>query len=401
MGKVGISLALFALSLAQAQSPTQDAEAAFRAGDLNRAAVLARQALAGDPNSVQAHILLGVSASETRDWSTATQNFEAVIRLAPSSSHGYFYLGQANLYQQKWAEAAKYFASALQRNYPDRERLIVELAFAENEAGRPRGALDRLVKIQPPQAGPLAAQYFAVTAFARNNLNQPLEAIQAMQRAKEVDDLNPQYREFLVSTLLNTSQPGLALAEAIDAQKRFPDQPEVQFLFGLAAYNMSNRDLIRIALRNLSEAAPAGAQEVLLQGMVHRLAGEREQATQEFLQAAKRGVPDSHLLLGLVLKDSGDLDGAAREFGEAERVSPTNGQVEVELGKILLSRGRLSEAALRLKKAEQYMPTVAAVHYELARLYARLGQKEKSSQHLQKFKELQGKQADQANAPVR
>jgi len=69
-----------------------------------------------------------------------------------------------------------------------------------------------------------------------------------MQRAKKADDLNPQYREFLVSTFLNTSQPALALAEAIEAQKRFPDQPEIQFLFGLAAYNMSNRDLIRIAV---------------------------------------------------------------------------------------------------------------------------------------------------------
>src|SRR5579872_881150 len=242
MGKIGVCLALAALSCVRAQNSTQDAEAAFRAGDLNRAAILAGQVLAVDPDSVQAHILLGVIASETRDWSTATGNFEAVIHLAPLNPHGYFYLGQAKLYQQKWAEAAKYFALALQRNYPDRERLIVELAFAENEAGQPREALDRLLKIQVPHTGPLAAQYFAVTAFARNNLNQPLEAILAMRRAKEVDDLNPQYREFLVSTLLNTCQPGLALAEAIDAQKRFPDQREVQFLFGLAAYNMSNRD---------------------------------------------------------------------------------------------------------------------------------------------------------------
>jgi Flp pilus assembly protein TadD len=115
MGKVGVSLAFVAVSFAQAQNPTQDAEAAFRSGDFNRATILARRVLAGDPNSVQAHILLGAIASETREWTAAMQNFEAVIHLAPSSPRGYFYLGHANLYQQKWTEAAKYIGKTLLR----------------------------------------------------------------------------------------------------------------------------------------------------------------------------------------------------------------------------------------------------------------------------------------------
>jgi tetratricopeptide (TPR) repeat protein len=379
----------------------QDAEAAFRAGDLNRATVLAKHVLAANPSSVPAHILLGAIASQDGDWTAAVQNFEAVVRLSPSDPRGYFYLGQVSSYQKKWPQATKYFALALERDYPDREQLITQLAFAENEAGRSRQALDRLLKIQPPQSGPSAAQYYAVQAYARSDLNQPLEAIQAMERAMEINGFDPQYRVFMISILLNTNQPALALAEAIDAQKRFPDHEEIQFLFGLASYNMNNLGMTRIGLRNLAEAAPKGAQRILLEGMVHRLEGKRDQATREFLEAAQRGVVGSHLLLGLVLKENGDLAGAEREFREAERVYPRNGQLELELGKLLLARGQTSQAALRLKSAEQYMPTAPAVHYELARLYARLGQKELSEQHLKRFRELRKLDAEHASDPVR
>jgi tetratricopeptide (TPR) repeat protein len=287
-------------------------------------------------------------------------------------------------------------AAWLAKPQGDRERAIIQLAFTENEAGRPRQALDMLQKIQPPQAGPYAAEYYAVTAYARGDLNQPREAVEAMERAIEFDPLNPRYRVFMISILLNINQPGLALGEAIDAQKRFPDHLEIQYLFGLAGYNMKNLVMTRIALRNLSEADPAGAQRMLLAGMVDRLEGKSERATREFLEAARRGVVGSHLVLGLVLKENGDLAGAERELREAERAYPRNGQLELELGKLLLARGETAQAAVRLENAERYIPGAPAVHYELARLYSRLGQKQRADEHMKKFKELRKQDAGHA-----
>jgi len=388
MAKVVLCLGLIAASVARGQEPMQEAEAAFRSGDVKRAATLARDVLANNPNSVEAHMLLGIIASQNATWVSAIQNFEAMIRLTPSNPQGYFYLGQAYLYQQKWDQAAKNFVLALERSYPDRGRINVELAFAENEAGQPRKALQTLANIPAPSAGPLAAQYYAVSAFARGNLHEPSLAIEAMQRAIEIDALNPQYWEFIISTHLNMNQPSLALAEAINAQKCFPDQQEIQYLFGLAGYYMNNPSLVRVALQNLSDTNPGSAQQVVLLGMVHRLEGKGDQATSEFLEASRRGVTGAHLLLGLIFKEKGDLAGAERELLEAERANPASGQVALELGKILLGRGETSEAALRLQRAERYMPTNAAVQYELARLYNRLGQKQKSEECLQKFKQL-------------
>ena len=378
--------------LAAPPDSIRDAEMAFRSGDVQRAEGLAQEVLAGNPESVEAHILLGIIASQNAAWPSAIQNFESVIRVAPSNPQGYFYLGQVYLYQQKWEQAAKQFALALERNYPDRDRISIELAFAENEAGQPRKALQILTSIQPPRSGPLAAQYHAVSAFAHGNLHEPSQAVEAMQRAIEIDALNPQYWDFVISTLLNMSQPGLALANALDAQKRFPDQQEIQYLFGLAGYYMNNPSLVRIALRNLVDADPGSALEVILRGMVHRLEGNGDQATEEFVEASRRGVKGAHVLLALVLKEKGDLPGAERELRDAERFSLGNGQVELELGKILMARGENSQAVLRLQKAAQYMPANAGVQYELSGLYRRLGNRQKSEECLRKFKQL--RQAD-------
>src|SRR5206468_425506 len=141
----------------------------------------------------------------------------------PSNPHGYFYLGQARLYQQQWEQAAQYFAKALQNNYPDRERLAIEMATAQNESGRPQQALDILRDTALPAEPALAAQYYAVSAFTHDRLNQFGAAIEAMRRALDLDASNAQYWEFLISALINVDQWPPALAEAIRAQKRLPD----------------------------------------------------------------------------------------------------------------------------------------------------------------------------------
>jgi Flp pilus assembly protein TadD len=94
-----------------------------------------------------------------------------------------------------------------------------------------------------------------------------------------------------------------------------------------------------------------------------------------------RGVPDAHLLLGLVYKDAGDHAAAERELLEAERLNSGNAQAALELGKLLLARGDLEAALTRLKRAERQMPANAAVYYQLGIVYRRLGREQGSERH--------------------
>src|SRR5690349_24974279 len=145
-----ISMCLAACLFAQAEDALARADEAFRQGNLDRAATLARQALARDPNAVHGHMILGVIAAQKSQWDTSNRHFEAVVRLEPSNPYGYFYLGQAKLYQRQWEKAIQYFTKALEFEYPERERLMIELAAAQNEAGHPQQALSVLAKTGPP-----------------------------------------------------------------------------------------------------------------------------------------------------------------------------------------------------------------------------------------------------------
>src|SRR5262249_28784812 len=149
----------------------------FRQGDFERAKTLAEHVLASDPSALHAHMILGVIAARNNQWDVSDRHFQAVIKLDPSNPHGYFYLGQAKLYQRQWEAAIAFFKDALAREYPERDRLLVELAAAQNEAGGAKEALATLAEASPPDDPRLAAQYYTVTAFAKANLNQLNPAI--------------------------------------------------------------------------------------------------------------------------------------------------------------------------------------------------------------------------------
>lgn len=373
---------------AQTEALLERADQAFREGNLGRAETLARQAVAADPNALHGHMILGVIAAQRNQWDVSNKHFLAVVRLDPSNPFGYFYLGQAKLYQQQWAAAVRYFNQALERQYPDHDRLMIELSMAQNEGGHPDQALASLGGIAPPSDPRLGAQYYAVTAFARGKLDQTGPALEAIRQSLQIDDSNPHAWEFLIGALIQADEAPTALAEAIRAQKKFPDQPEVQYLFVLANYHVNESPLSGLALRNLREADPSSPRVLLAEGLLRRKQGKVEEATAAFRQAAERGVPDARLLLGIVYRENGDYPAAEREYREAERQNPRNGQVELELGKLLLARGDAAEARTRLEKAAVLMPTAGTVQYQLGLLYRRLGEPEKAEQHFQKSKEL-------------
>jgi tetratricopeptide (TPR) repeat protein len=365
----------------------EQADEAFRQGNLDRAASLARQALASDPSAVHGDMILGIIAAQKRQWDASDKHFEAVIRHDPSNPYGYFYLGQAKLFQKQWEKAIAYFGKALELQYPERERLMIELATAQDETGRPQEALSSLEAIGVPADRRLAAQFHAVTAFAKSRLRQPAAAIEAMRRAVQLDETNAEYWSFLINELIKTDQNPQALVEAIRAQKIFPDDPELQFLFALASYYVSESPLTGLALRNLREADPNGARVHLAEGLVYRKQGKMPEATQAFRRAAALGLPDAHLLLGIVYKENGEYEAAEQEYQKAEKLNAQNGQLMLEMGKLLIARGELEQARIRLEKAAEYMPDAPAVHYQLGILYRRLGQLEKAQEHLRLSKQ--------------
>ena len=212
--------------------------------------------------------------------------------------------------------------------------MLLELALAQHEAGHSNLALASQQKTSINQRA-LRRPLFRLFTTHRRGQAAPTcrEPFRGNPRARaSLTTANPEYARFLINTLLGSGQLTGALAEAIQAQRWFPDDPQIQFLFGLASYYVTQGDLTRVARRNLAEAQPDSPQTMLLSGMVYRQQGQKEEATRVFLCAARGGVTDAHLLLGLIYKDAGNISAAEGELREAERLNPQDGQVEMELG---------------------------------------------------------------------
>ena len=372
---------------AQSGNLLEQADAAFRNGDTVHAASLAQQVIAREPNAVHAHLILGVIAAQNKDWTTSNRHFRTVVRLEPANPFGYFYLGQASLYQQKWDAAIQYFSQAKKRQYPEGDRLAVELALAQNEAGHPEQALASLSGVAEPPDPSLAAQYHAVSAFAQAKLNQPTRAIEAIRRALRLDASNPHNWEFLIAALLKNDEAPPALAEAIQAQQKFPDNADIEFAFALASYHVTESPLSHLALRNLREADPTSPRVLLAEGCCIESKARATRRRPRLSAQPRREWRMAPPAPAIVHKENGKYEDAEREYREAERISPQNGQVLLELGKLLLTQGRLDEAKPRLEKASVVMPDASTVQYQLGLLYRRLGQPEKAQEHFRKSKQ--------------
>ncbi len=377
----------------QDRDTLREAQAAFRAGDHDLASVLARKVLRSNQSSVNARMILGLVAAARNQWVEAKTELEKVTAAAPHDPNAYFYLGQVHLYLKQWPQAIKYFNAAAERHYPDRFRLSIELALAQNESGAPQQALSTLKEAGIPNA-PYEPQYYSVRALVEANLHQPEAALESIQRARNLDPLNSEHWEFLISVLIEANRFNFALRDALEAQKKFPDSVMIQYLFGFTGYLFGESQFIRLAHRNVVEAEPDSPLATMLSGLLHYNEGRKEQALVAFRDAAQHGIPASQLLLGLVLKESGDLAGAERQFRAAEELNPRAGQVQFEIAKLLLDRGEVNEGLSRLIKAEQYMPSEPIVQYRLAMLFRSRGDSKRSSEHLQKFRRLKEK-ADQ------
>jgi tetratricopeptide (TPR) repeat protein len=376
------------------QSPIdlmRQADAAYRAGEPDRAATLFRQVLQQDPSVVPAHMFLGIITSQRGAWAEAIEHFQAVVQVAPTDPQVHYFLGTAYAAEEKWTEAVRSFSAALEHQFPRRDRLIVDLALAQTESGHPKQALASLRSIEAPSDRQLASQYHSAQALAHQRLDQPTEAIEAIRRALESNGYDIGNWRFLISALLGIGRANFAMAEAITANKRFPNHPDMQYQFGVAGYFVPELPFTEMALRNMRETRPDDPRVPVLDGLLKARQGQAEQANQAFRAAAKLGVPEAHLFLGLALHEQGDQAAAERELREALRLLPHDGQVLLGLGQVLSAQNP-EEALAYMQKAEPYMSMNPTLHYGLGNLYRRLNQRDKALHHLDLYRKYRQEQ---------
>ena len=264
-----------------------------------------------------------------------------MVSLEPSNPFGYFYLGQSKLYQQQWDAAIRYFSNALKRQYPERERLLVELALAQNEAGHPDRRWPAFDGVTPASDDrPLGAISCRDRVCARQ-VESADEAIEAIRQAMRFDGSNSQYREFLIGLLLKSDERSLALAEAIRAQQKFPDN--ARHSVPVRAGELS-RDGESLSKFGVSQSAGGRSEEsacTARRRIAVSQAGQDGRGDSRISSGSQERSAGCSLLLGIVYKENGEYEAAEREYREAERISPESGQVLLETGQAFAESGRV------------------------------------------------------------
>lgn len=232
----------------------QLARVALVSGDANTSAELARRALAYDSTSLPAWLATGDAARIEGDAGTARDAYSRAIELQPGDDRGWYGLGVVNSEREEirrgqrnlekalelnprgagyrgaaatldalaWRleDAESGFAQALEQQ-PDDYIALTGLGVTQLKRGDIEGALDSLLRAEIMEPRYTRAHiYAAVAHYQAGRLGQ---ATEELDRAREVDPLDP--IPYLLASIVHTDllQPAQAVAASREALVRMPN----------------------------------------------------------------------------------------------------------------------------------------------------------------------------------
>ena len=252
---------------------------------------------------------------------------------------------------------------------PQWAEAIVNLGIVYNrlaKADRAITAFTRAAEINPRLLAPqlnLAITYFRARRFR--------EAEPALRNALEIDPSNSQAEGLLMLTLFALDR----FADVVDlAEKRNtgvnPDAAMVEIL-GRAYLKLGRYDQAVRTLEIRAGLPPASGEVYLALGEARDNSGDSEGAIREFDRAIAIGgdkaLPELHFALGYVLWKMRRYDEAEAAFRhELERDGKHDRSIYY-LGNIALSRGDWKTAVQLLEQASRAMPSDFAARYDFAK----------------------------------
>ena len=212
--------------LAIENDPTSDylnaglAELYARTGRIKDAVLEAQDILKRDGNNLEAHRLLGrIYLRSLGDMQSGTQSqevlklaieqYEQIVRLDPKSVEDHLLLGRLYRLNNDLVKAENEFKTAV-KIQPDSEEAVTALSILYNEEGDTSRALDVLNAF--PE-GARSAKLYSALGYTYEQSKNYKKAIEAYQKAVDLDHDNLDSIRGLAQNLMNDGQPDAALAQ--------------------------------------------------------------------------------------------------------------------------------------------------------------------------------------------
>jgi tetratricopeptide (TPR) repeat protein len=343
----GLAVALSAAGPVLAQTAADASEEFFakgvklhQAGDILGAIEAYQDALAKDPNRLDARSNLGA----------------ALVRLG------------------RYDDAVKEYGQALELD-PDNAKIRFNLGLALYKAARIPEAAEELKKVVDKDPQNKSARL--VLADCLLQMGQDAEVVSLLSGRDAEFGADRLYAYLLGNALVRRSEVQAGQVY-IDRLFRDGDTAEARLLMGAAQLR---RQDFRAALDELQRAVelnPELASVHSLHGRALMAAGRRDEASAAFRKELERSPNDfdANLYLGLLLKDEGKLDESLDRLRRADRLRPNDARVLYGLGALHVAAGRTEDAQRTLEELVKLVPDYTQGHVLLATVYFRQKNKE-------------------------
>lgn len=357
------------------------------------------------PKMALAQFLEGKVLAAQRDWERAETSVLKALQLDPNSITSYNLLIGIYIASGNMPKAAARLEAQLVNKPDDLVALMALGSIYQSLRGFPKAcdAYEKVLSKKPdfvPAMNNLAYLYL-------QHLNQPEKAYELARKARALDPKEPNVTDTLAWIVYQKGDYQQAFALISDAAGKLPDDPEIQFHLGMAAYMMGKTD---VALTSLKRAAAADADFPGKPEIQARLAfleqgvGANAPMTAANLEAALQKQPGDPVLLtrlaeayeqaGDIAKAAGAYEkvyqlnpkliptiiklaqlqagalknpGKALEFANAAReLTPNDPQVARILGALAFQAGDYSKAYGLLHDSAKSMPDDAGVLHDVA-----------------------------------
>ncbi|MHC4709956.1 MAG: tetratricopeptide repeat protein [Planctomycetota bacterium] len=344
------------LNRVNAQLSYDQALQAFEAGQFDKAEHELGIAIQLYPEWSEYRVLEGRIHLETHRLEKAIESFEAALQIKPGYADAHYYSG---IVYQRWSDDAKAYDQYMAAYEMDQESVGYLLAAAESMVALEQfdGARDLLEE---------KLDYFEHNSAMRHLLariallqGDPQRAIELYSEARRLDPENDTLLEELVQAqyeagaygdcyrsvmqlqeMSDTDRPDLKLLEArclafldrlpesrslyLELSKLRPTNADVWIELGSVAWELGDYHRMALCGARVTALAPDRFEGYMLKGVNERHHDNLAEATMFLREAAERA-GDSHLphlVLGRVLEQTGDVQGALDAYAEAIRVRP-------------------------------------------------------------------------------
>lgn len=132
-------------------------------------------------------------------------------------------------------------------------------------------------------------------------------------------------------------------------------------------------------------------QRLLAEAVRHQAAGRLDEARKRYLGVLAIDATHAKSLhgLGLIARQTGDLDGAIRLFRQAVQIKPNDADYQFSLGGTLQAVDRQDEALDAYSRALAINPEFAVVHNNVAALLQQMGKLDEAREHFERAVSLQ------------